>query len=43
MDRVTIVDPGANAEVVFQTQGQKKPLSPDMTCSPQGRPLRNFN
>ena len=44
MDRVTIVDPGANGEVVFQTQGQKKPVSTDMTCNtPQGRSPRNFN
>lgn len=43
MDRVTIVDPEANVEVVFQTHGQKKPLSPNVTYNPQRRPLRNFN
>lgn len=43
MGRVTIVDPGANAEAGCQAEGQKKPLLTDTTCTPQGRPLRNFN
>jgi hypothetical protein len=43
MDDTVIVDPGANAEAIFQAEGQKKPVSTDKTCNPHGRPLRNFN
>lgn len=43
MDGMTIVDPWANTKAVFQTNGQQKSLSADMTDNPHGRLLRNLN
>ena len=40
---MTIVDPGANAEVGFQAEGHKNLVSTGTRRNPCGRPLRNFN
>ncbi len=43
MDRMTIVDPRAKTEAVFQADGPKHPRSAETTPNPRRRPLRNFN